>query len=324
MEYYRFSKPGFAQRQSVKLRDPKRRQAILIDCGLNHDPKMLALYGQKDVSLWGILFEIWSNLELETETWCVSRSHFTQWVRRTFSDSNRFDVDKRLQWLAHNGFISLQVMRESQDKATPPPANRPNTPWPTSGEGSFTSPSTPFNPSLNAPFNPPETLVPPDPPDPHDDFEEAAAAGVQPNGSQSPISNPQPQPSGAAAGWSDRLKLLLRDSQSGETQTESQWLSAGLAQKFASRLDKAGQTQPPWTLPALMANLPGARRIVEGWAQQQPPLRMAALAYCRERSGVVDELGYCLKAIEQQWEGVLALVPQAQAALDRGDYVIEI
>ena len=110
MEFYVFSKPGFKQRQSDKLKDANTRRAILVDCDLNNDPKILMLYAQKDVSLIGILFEIWANLDTETETWEIPKHHFDHWVRKTFSDSNRFDVQKRLQWLSNNGLIGFQCI----------------------------------------------------------------------------------------------------------------------------------------------------------------------------------------------------------------------
>lgn len=104
---YIFKKKGFKRRQSEKLMDANKRQAILMDCDLNRDPKMLALYAQKDVSLIGILFEIWANLDTITETWEVSKKHFDYWVKKTFSDNNRFNVLKRIKWLSENGLIEF-------------------------------------------------------------------------------------------------------------------------------------------------------------------------------------------------------------------------
>ncbi len=122
--------------------------------------------------------------------------------------------------------------------------------------------------------------------------------------------------------FSQRLRLVLRDNRSGGVQTEAQWLAGYLVQKFQNRLGTGGHRQ--WDLLTLVAKIPGAGRLALDWASHDLPLRMAALAYCRDRPGVADELGYCLRAIEQQWDGVLNLLPQAQAALDRGDYVIEV
>lgn len=110
---YTFRKPGFKARQSAKLKDPTARKAILVDCNMNNDPKMMLLYAEKDVALMGILFEIWANLDLETETWEVTRREFDYWARKTFSDGNRFNVLKRLEWLSNNGLIEFQYLPNS-------------------------------------------------------------------------------------------------------------------------------------------------------------------------------------------------------------------
>lgn len=106
MEYYVFKKPGFKKRQSEKLKTPDKRSAIFWSCDANNDPKIMALHAQRDHSLLPIFLEVLSNLDLETETWEVSKLHFDLWAQRTFGN-NRFNVLKRLRWLSDNGLVEF-------------------------------------------------------------------------------------------------------------------------------------------------------------------------------------------------------------------------
>lgn len=110
MEFYRFSKPGFQKRQSSKLKGANQRNAVLVSCSLNDDPKIIALHSRKDHALLGIFLEILFNLDFETESWEVRVDHFDRWARVKFADgAPNFKTRARLEWLHEDGVIHFEV-----------------------------------------------------------------------------------------------------------------------------------------------------------------------------------------------------------------------
>jgi hypothetical protein len=100
MEFYVFSKIGFKQRQSDKLKGANQRGAILIDVDIANDGKMMLLHAQKDHTLAMTFIHILGKLDNETETWTVRADEFKNWFRRTFDVGNKFDIKKRLEWFS--------------------------------------------------------------------------------------------------------------------------------------------------------------------------------------------------------------------------------
>lgn len=120
MNLFRFYKPGFKQRQSQKLKEPGKRYGIMVDCGLNTDPKILMLHKQKDHALLGIYLEILFNIDIETEIWEVREDHFRTWARQIFAEgAPNFQLEKRLLWLSQNGLIGFDVINQTISKPDP-------------------------------------------------------------------------------------------------------------------------------------------------------------------------------------------------------------
>lgn len=144
MQVFLFHKQGFKHRQSQKLKDPGKRYGIMLDCGLNTDPKILMLHRQGDHTLLGIYLEILFNLDIETETWEIREDHLFQWVKTTFDTGNRFDLKKRLRWLSENGLIELQQVPMGLPLPSHNPAMGQSSP-------SHAPTETPFGRSLDRP-----------------------------------------------------------------------------------------------------------------------------------------------------------------------------
>jgi hypothetical protein len=107
MEIYIFKKSGFKNRQSAKLKDAKSRNSILIDVHLQNDGKILLLHSQKDYTLLGTYLHILSRIDLEDEVWQVRVDEFKNWFRKTFNVGNKFEIEKRIQWLADAGLFEF-------------------------------------------------------------------------------------------------------------------------------------------------------------------------------------------------------------------------
>ena len=124
---YVFSKPGFAARQSEKLKGSNKRKAILIDCNINHDMKIEAIHALKDHSLFAIYIEILTKLDKETETYEVSKYHFDMWARRVFGAKNgNYKVEPKLIALAENGLIDFRIELDNGETCVRPELDPPS------------------------------------------------------------------------------------------------------------------------------------------------------------------------------------------------------
>lgn len=127
---YTFKKPGFKARQSAKLKNPNARGSILVSCDLNDDHKVGLIHTQKDYTLLPTYLEILFNLDTETESWEISIDAFKDWFRKRFDVNNRFDIEKRLEWLSNVGLIVFKRVPNEILKGEKIPLEQAETPVP--------------------------------------------------------------------------------------------------------------------------------------------------------------------------------------------------
>lgn len=291
MEVYVFKKPGFRKRQSDKLKDANQRQAILVDCDLNNDPKMLTLYAEKDVSLLGILFEVWANLDAETETWEISVKHFDRWARKTFSGGNRFDVLKRLHWLSNNGLISFQ--HTSNDS-------------PTTSQQHPNDSSLGSQPSFNTPLD-----THSEPENPHGSTRDLTNQTNQDN-------QPTNQPKKAeAAGCFFEIDLR------GQEMREDEWIFRSLLEVRRSKNKSIAGCHD---LQSLVSLYPTYMDMYRRWATHPTHKRMAAFIFMALHSNADNGFVYALKALEEGggWKNMADYIRQAEEDVGKNDLKVVI
>ncbi len=300
----KFKKCGFKSRQSTKLLPPDRRECILLDCNLNNHPKMMMLHQQKDHTLLGLYLEILFHLDTVTESWQIREDHFIHWARKTFEMNNRFNLQKRLDWLVAAGLIEIERISADVEKPTQAMATVSQTasnpaetlaqpeanPCPTPSETMANPCKTHFQPPLeSAQTQAPSTPL----------ITKEQSQTTQPLPSHSEHTLPDAVPP-AVQSVRQVGCVFFKIKRPGRICSEKDWLESQLRLLIAQDLKDKAEKQHllNLNLEKLCFYYPNYEKHKNRWLTQPVEKRMATFAYTILNSRSYKELLYALTVIE--------------------------
>jgi hypothetical protein len=328
--FYIFRKPGFKKRQSEKLRDPNNRRSIFVDVGIANDSKIMLIHAQKDHTLFVTFLHILTRIKTESETWEVREDEFKNWFRRTFDVNNRFNIEKRLEWLSEIGLIEFERITTSQIASKQLPNDVLIESKQLPNDVLIESKQLPNDVLIESKQLPNDILKGKVYP-----LEQAkTSVALRATISKQSITSKAAVAANTCARSPAREApppqlltkfqpvLVLSNTTTGDTVSEEDWIFRGVIGHLKGRGSRVNLLSQ--NLPELCALNPDGKKLVYSWLSYPPAERMAAAAYAHRNPGVVNEVVYALQAIEKGWDGYKKLLPIAEEASQANDYTVEV